>query len=168
MLKKLAVLSFLMFSPNLLAAEKAKEIKDATSVELGTATKAEMVTVKKWEDVAPFADQIIVYKATNFSLIGWDKGYPLNQDQSERIGYVSKEPLRGYGYPLDRLLKKNAVPGSFCLENSLIQDNENQAILMRPATLAEKAAILKAIQENKAEFDYMFRCQNAISALNRQ
>lgn len=176
MFKECSITFFLIVSLTCVGTEKAKESKETTPV---VTAAAQMTVIKEWDQISPFADQIVLYEATNPVVTGGNAGYPFPQNQSTktRIGYISSLacPIYIYGsrerahayllnpkridraYLLNLLLnKKHAAFDTVYLTTSCIKDNENQSILMRSTTPQERIDILQAIKNNNAEFEDMW------------
>jgi hypothetical protein len=157
----------LLFSPMTIACGDKKEYKKNFF--------QEMSTITTWEDVAPFAGSLVIYRAHEHFSKG-DSGYQIDPDSpTPRVGYIKNRvsswvsdvgPEEGEeGYELQILFKKEAVCSSCALIDSQIAKNKNKNIKMRKITLDEKAIIKKVLQEKEAQFMNQFFIEGELERL---
>lgn len=146
--------------------------------------ESEMTIIKKWDDIKPFAGSVIAYKIRGGVLSEahqeWmaDDAYSINSDVTLKFGslwtpiarwgssgsVLLDEPKEGYGYNLDKLLKKGSSGGNYPLTDDMIK--ALSPLLMRIAKVDELNTIRDAIVSDKALFCYANK-ETTLGLLNK-
>lgn len=134
--------------------------------ELYKAEKLKYTTIKKYEDVTPFAGKVVGYKCIkpSYYFTNGEGRFQVMDNKDLTFGLVSNiitnwnvSKGNGYGYSLDKLIKKGAGPGNTAFVNQQINEYAGGEIEMRLATKEELTYIADAIKTNLAEFCYDFK-----------
>lgn len=123
---------------------------------------AKMCPVKAWEDVKPFAGEMVAFETTsNFLASSYSYNIDDNPEHYGLVGYdyflwhdsnFSKTQPHELGFMIHRLLKKNGYSSQCILVNTKL---ESAALTMRFATSDEIEKVYEALACLKAMFEGM-------------
>ena len=120
--------------------------------------------ITTWDQVIPFAGQIIAYKASSFYFR--NDAFKLRPSDLWNYGYISSTTKfwtdDDQGYALKRLLHKRGVQSNCALINYFLEESH---VYMRIATQEEKEIILQLLNAEEVKFDFMSFNENEIRSV---
>ncbi|MCC2646946.1 MAG: hypothetical protein K0R02_1011 [Rickettsiaceae bacterium] len=126
-----------------------------------------MKIIKKWNDAAEFAGNVVGYKCQDTELdYYFSKGenrYVVNGNKELTFGLISEYTSKWNakkgdpeGYTISKLIIKGAVNSNCALIDELIEERAGGSLEMRLASHEELKDIANALINKQAEFDYDF------------